>query len=62
MKNNNNNTKDKIVEIKEFTASDVKSMHESVDEKNGFGIDYIIRMYQVNRQIIADREKLDKSR
>ena len=62
MKKNNNNTKEEIVEIKEFTASDVKSMHESVDEKNGFGIDYIIRMRQINRQIIADRDKLDKSK
>jgi len=62
MKKNNNNTKDEIEEIKEFTASDVKSMYESVDEKNGFGIDYIIRMRQINRQIIADREKLDKNK
>jgi len=29
-------------EPKEFTASDVKKIHESVDDKNGFHIDFII--------------------
>lgn len=46
-------------EPKEFSASDVIRMHNSVDEANGIGIDTIIKINQTNRKIVAKINKRD---
>jgi len=33
-------------EPKEFTATDVKNIHKSVDDKNGFHINFIINKFR----------------
>lgn len=42
----NKTTKERAQEPKEFTATDVKNIYKSVDEKNGFHIDFIINKFR----------------
>lgn len=35
---------------KEFTETDVKNIYQSIDEDNGFGIDFAINLYRINKQ------------
>lgn len=43
MKNNDNES---LKNKKEFTATDVKRICEGVDERNGFGIEFAIKLYR----------------
>jgi hypothetical protein len=51
----NDKTPDNKQHIKEFSVADVKSIYKHVDEKNGLGIDYAIRLHQIDRHIIKNQ-------
>ncbi|MCF6318087.1 MAG: hypothetical protein L3J83_02245 [Proteobacteria bacterium] len=48
MKNNDceSNNYERNKDLKEFSEIDVKNIYDSVDESNGFGIDFAINLYR----------------
>lgn len=44
-------------EPKEFTATDVKNIYKSVDEKNGFHIDFIINKFRTRMKKAQNQTK-----
>lgn len=55
----NKTDKENTQEPKEFTATDVKKIHESVDEINGFHIDFIINKFRtrIKNSELTNQEK-----